>query len=85
MTTYTDRLDRAEKALSDAAQAMARAKTREEAYYAEGRLNDAARELREAESELARLSMRRLIRARPTLLDRLRCIGIRARAWLTGT
>jgi hypothetical protein len=52
--TVSDRLDRAEKALVDAAHQLVRAETREDAHRLEGLFCDAARELREAELEHAR-------------------------------
>ena len=55
--TISDRLDRAEKALVEAARQLTRAKTMTEAHRAEGLLCDAARELREAEAEIARATM----------------------------
>jgi hypothetical protein len=51
--TVSDRLDRAEKALTDAARQLVEAETREDVRRAEGLLCDAAKELREAEIEHA--------------------------------
>lgn len=55
--TTSDRLDRAEKALAEAARQLVRATTLTEAHRAEGLLCDAARELREAEIEIAQATM----------------------------
>jgi hypothetical protein len=55
--TPSDRLDRAEKALDEAVRLLTRAQTVPEIRRAEGLLLDAARELREAECDLAQATI----------------------------